>query len=576
MNSVDSGKKAGYESIRLSVMKWLLLPLIIYAAYLICGIVSHTFSDALIPNEYREGANVFMTMELLKGNNPYSLDALKGEVPPMIYLYGPLYSIVTGALGGLLSLLGVSTDLVLLHYGVTFFCIIFSAFIAFLMVREKTGSGTLSLAAFVFLINCSWRYNYVNAVPDSMGLAVMMLILYVVSRKEFKGQEFICAVLTVAVFFTKQYYLLVAGTVTVFLFLFKGIKSTVKYLLSFGLIFGATAFLLNLYCPLFTTYMLYFAKGPGSGVASKVTRGAVKMTGTQYNIQQIMSLGGIFFMFFLTELLTCIFFLVRFIKAFSRMVKSGAGKGKGLAGTFENAMKKAGIDRTDVLMLIHLAVSGICLTYLGRNDGAYLSYYLELFMPALIIGALLLFHRVFMMAERGNILPGKRRIAASLLIIYFILLVGFTAYRSAVRLPVSPLSEKDYKEWDTAEKILDENPGDMYLYPLLSYYGIRHDIYVYNTGQPFVVSEKFYKSYHKHPDKMERYPYAENIFQSHFDFREKILEKVRSGDYSVVSYIEGTDEIFDREDLQIKYEKQGTYELRTGRQVWSTELWIRK
>ncbi len=116
----------------------------------------------------------------------------------------------------------------------------------------------------------------------------------------------------------------------------------------------------------------------------------------------------------------------------------------------------------------------------------------------------------------------------------------------------------------------------MYLYPLLSYYGIRHDIYVYNTGQPFVVSEKFYKSYHKHPDKMERYPYAENIFQSHFDFREKILEKVRNGEYSVVSYIEGTDEIFDREDLQIKYEKQGTYELRTGRQVWATELWIRK
>ncbi len=574
MNSVDSGKKAGYESIRLSVMKWLLLPLIIYAAYLICGIVSHTFSDALIPNEYREGANVFMTMELLKGNNPYSLDALKGELPPMIYLYGPLYSIVTGALGGLLSLLGVSPDLVLLHYGVTFFCIIFSAVIAFLMVREKTGSLTLSLAAFVFLINCSWRYNYVNAVPDSMGLAIMMLILYVVSRKNFKGQELICAVLTVAVFFTKQYYLLVAGTVTGFLLLFKGIKSTAKYLLSFALIFGVTAFLLNLYCPLFTTYMLYFAKGPGSGVASKVTRGEVKMTGTQYNIQQIMSLGGIFFMFFLTEMLTCIFFFVRFIKAFLRMLKSGVVEKP--AVIFENALGEAGIDRIDVLMLIHLAVSGICLTYLGRNDGAYLSYYLELFMPALIIGALLLFHRVFMMAERGELFPGKEKITASLLIIYLILFVGFTAYRSAVRLPVSPLSGKDYEAWAAAEKTLDENPGDMYLYPLLSYYGIRHDIYVYNTGQPFVVSEKFYKSYHKHPDKMERYPYAENIFQSHFDFREKILEKVRNGDYSVVSYIEGTDEIFDREDLQIKYEKQGTYELRTGRQVWSTELWIRK
>ena len=279
-------------------------------------------------------------------------------------------------------------------------------------------------------------------------------------------------------------------------------------------------------------------------------------------------------MFFLTEMLACIFFFVRFIKSFSLKIKD-EGREK-LAVTFESALGEAGIDRIDVLMLIHLAVSGICLTYLGRNDGAYLSYYLELFMPALIIGALLLLHRVFMMAERDELFPGKGKIAASLLIIFFILMVGFTAYRSTMRLPVSPLSEKDYEQWAAAEKTLDENPGDMYLYPLLSYYGIRHDIYVYNTGQPFVVSEKFYKSYHKHPDKMERYPYAENIFQAHFDFREKILEKVRRGDYSVVSYIEGTDEIFTHEDLQMNYKKQGTYELRTGRQVWSTELWIRK
>ena len=126
MKETLSNKKAGYESIRLSIMEWLLLPLIIYAAYLICGIVSHTFSDVLIPNEYREGANVFMTMELFKGNNPYSLASLNGELPPMIYLYSPLYSLVTGACGGLLSLMHVNVDLVLLHYGVTFFCIIFS------------------------------------------------------------------------------------------------------------------------------------------------------------------------------------------------------------------------------------------------------------------------------------------------------------------------------------------------------------------------------------------------------------------------------------------------------------------
>ncbi len=307
-------------------------------------------------------------------------------------------------------------------------------------------------------------------------------------------------------------------------------------------------------CPLFFTYTLYLAKGPGKGIASTVTRGTVKMTGAQYNMSQIMSLGGIFFMFFLTETIGVIFLLIHLIKE-RKPVSFPVGK------SYEKFS-------FDILMLIHLFVSGVCLMYLGRNDGAFLSYYLELFMPALIMGGLSLFHRI----EQS--LKGKG--AKAILIIYFVILISFTAFRSVQRLPLSPLSDDDRKQWEMAENVLNENPGDMYLYPLLAYYGIRNDIYVYNTGQPFVVSDRFYKSYHKHPELMERYPYAEDIFTSHFDYRKEILGRVKRGDYSVVSYIEGTDEVFTREDLTENYEKAGSFDLRTGRQVWETELYIRR
>ena len=536
------------------------IPLIIYAVYVICGIIFHTITDAGIPNEYRECANVLMTMEFIKGNNPYSLDALRGDLPPMIYLYGPLYSLVTAGLGAVLGLLHIPFDIVGIHYFITFLCIIISAALAFKMVYDETGSFAFGLGAFAFLINCSWRYNYVNAVPDCMGLAIMMLILFILTKRKMRGSEILVAALTVLIFFTKQYYLLIAGTVTGFLFIFRGIKSTAKYLACLAGFFILTALLIQWQCPLFWTYTLYLAKGPGVGVARTVTRGAVKISGTQYNIQQIMSLGGIFLMFFVTEAAGCIYFLKSFIKEIPghNIMKDG----------WELLLRKTGVSTFDALMLMHMGVAGICLTYLGRNDGAWLSYYLELFMPALIMGALSLFDKL---AKKAT---GRKMMVA--FAVYFVIFMGFTAFRASGRLPVSPLSEEDHREWEAAEKLLDQNPGDMYLYPHLAYYGINNDIYIYNTGQPFVVSEKFYKSYHKHPEKMEKYPYAEDIFTSHFAYREKIRDRVRNGEYSVVSYVEGTDEVFTREDLSAFYRPAATCALRTGRQVWDTELWIRK
>ncbi len=575
--------KAGYESIRLSFSKKstyekitaiMFLPLLAVALYLVTGILSHTFADVDIPNEYRESANVFMTMELLKGNNPYSLSSLNGDLPPMIYLYGPLYSLITAAFGLLLKAEGLLPDIVLLHYLVTFVCIIITAALGFMMTKKRTGSLTLGMAAFIFLIYCSWRYNFVNAVPDSMGLTIMVLILYILSEKDFKGKELLCAVLTAAVFFTKQYYLLIAGTAVIYLFLCKGIKNTLKYLISLAVIFLTTAFILKTTCPLYETYMLYFAKGPGKGVASVVKRGSVKMTGMEYNFSQIMSLGGIFVMFFLTELLCCVYFLVRFIKTWRQ-----SGEETAAGNVFKKTalvLEKTGIEDYDILMLIHMAVSGICLLYIGQNDGAWLSYYLELFMPALILGALALFKKTSDPLSSKGFYKINHRTTLLILSGYLLIFLGFTVSKADERLPVSPLSEEDYSEWERAENVLNDNTGDMYLYPLLSYYGIHHDIYVYNTGQPFVVSEKFYKSYHKHPDMMERYPYAEDIFTSHFGYREKILQKVHNGEYSVVSYIEGMDEVFKREDLSIKYKKKGTFALRTGRQVWNVELWVLK
>ncbi len=568
--------KAGYESIRLSFseksgfersLMLLSFPLTMYALYLLAGILGHTVMDSGIPNEYRECANVFMTREIMEGRNPYALSSLDGTLPPMIYLYGPLYSLVTALFGKIFGLFRLTPDLVSLHYGVTFICIIGAAVLSFIIVWKRTKRPELSLTAFIFLIFCSWRYNYVNAVPDSMGLFIMILILFILTEKGVKCREILMAVLTVLIFFTKQYYLLIAGTVTAYLFLAEGIRNTVKYLVSLLVSAVLAVLVLTLSCPLFTTFTIYLAKGPGKGISSTVKRGSVKMSGMEYNFSQVMSLGGIFFFVFLVVAVAAIYLIVRFIKEF-RLSPAG---NKDLREKIAQAGKKAGIDQKDLLMFIHMAVSGICLTYLGQNDGAWLSYYLELFMPALIMEALFFLDLLFRYAGEKE----EHLIHAAVGGLYIAFLV-FTIYKSQVRLPMSPVSVSDREEWREVIETLDSCPGDKYLYPHLAYYGIENDIYVYNTGQPFVLSEKFYKSYHKHPEMMKRYPYAEQLFLSHFDYREKIRDKVRAGDYSVVSYVEGLDQVFDRDDLSLAYTHKGTYALRTGRQVWDTEIWVKK
>ncbi|XME02762.1 hypothetical protein QYZ88_000905 [Lachnospiraceae bacterium C1.1] len=537
MNKIKDFFAAGYDSTRqyfvnnLKFVSLISIPAIIYTVYLLSKMIGHTFTDVNIPNEYREAANVLLTSEFLKGNNIYSIEALNSDLPPMIYLYGPLYSLVTAFFG-----IFVKTDIVLLHYFVTFACIVGSAFLAAALVKKHSRSMAAPVLAFLFTINCHWRYSYVNAVPDSMGLFIMILIFYLLSKEKLKHKAIITAVLTVFIFFTKQYFLLVAGTATAYLFLFESKKDSFKYLGTMAVTVGALAAFIQWKCPLFWTYMIFLAKGPGKGVSGTVTRGSVKISGEAYNFSQIMSIGGMFFFFFLAAtvlVLYCIF--------------------------------KKKLQKIDFLLFGHMAVAGICLLYIGKNDGAWLSYYLELFVPALIMEALILMERF---------IPEKvRSVRYAAFVAFYLLMFAFTTFRTDQRLPASQMTNEDYEAWDTAVSIMDSNPGDMYLYPLLAYYGMKHDIYVYNSGQPFVVTQKFYDRYLKSESSQKNFPYAGDVFSSHLDYRDEIKEKVRNGEYSIVSYIKDYDEVFDETDLSLKYEKINSLTLRAGRWTWDVDFY---
>ncbi|MCR4891984.1 MAG: hypothetical protein K5989_07400 [Lachnospiraceae bacterium] len=616
--------QAGYESIRLlfsnqyRFFHLLLIPVIIYILYFLTGILSHTFADAGIPNEYREAANVFLTKEFMEGRNPYALSSLGGDVPGFIYLYGPLYSLIVAVLGSILPL-----DLVVVHYLVTIACIIGSAALAAKIVSEHTKTRLSPALAFLFLMNCHWRYNYVNAVPDSMALFIMVLVLFILTRPKFRHKPLAAAVLTVAVFFTKQYFLLVAGTAVLYFFFLEKKKDCLKYLLYMALTAAAAVIFIQLAAPLFWTYSIYLVKGPGNGTSNHVTRGSVRITGTQYNLNQIMSIGGMFLMLFIAEALGVAVSLVLEIR---RRKKGG-----------KVCRDRLRLNRFDLLMLFHMAVSGVCLLHLGKNDGAWLSYYLQLFMPALIMGSLIILEKFLPeggpssnrdagktdSVDEGENGPGSRQIergsgsyqtpdtaedhaegqidaggrgdgsdevrlsgeiestakTGSLYKwgyrLFYIILICFTIFRTHTRMPLSPMTDADYKAWQEAEQYLDSRQGDKYLYPPLAYYGLSHGIYVYNSGQPFVVSEKFYKRYHESDFWQKLFPYADNVFSEHLAYREYLKDRVRKGEYEVVTRIADTDTVFGTEDLTLHYRKEKTLSLRCGKGVWDVEFWAK-
>ena len=117
-----------------------------------------------------------------------------------------------------------------------------------------------------------------------------------------------------------------------------------------------------------------------------------------------------------------------------------------------------------------------------------------------------------------------------------------------------------------------------YLYPLLAYYGIEEGQYIYNSGQPFVVSEKFYNKYLGSQSAQKYFPYARDIFEQHLNYRKEIVSRVLKGEYSLVTYIPDyeADEVFTAEELKQKYRLADTLTLRTGRQLWDVEFWVLK
>lgn len=528
----------------------------VYAVLLLFNIFYNAFDTAAYPNEYREAANVYMTKSIVEGKNIYSLDVLESEEPGLIYLYGPLESIIAA-----IFVLLFRADMVLVHYMIAFIAMIIGAGMMARMVREHTSTYLPAAMAFLFTIYCNWRYGYIYAAPDALGLFLLILFLFVLTRKDTNvAKPYIGAVVAILSFFTKQYFAVIALTGFLY-FLFLKKKDLIRYTLS-GIIISAIAFVvINIRYPLYWTYNLYFLKGPGAGLPSG------DVAGTAHNISQVKYIVALFFVLFLAAFLHIIIILYRIIRKEINISIS-------LKDENIPFIRVSGDEHFcfEILFYIQMLVAAAILYYIGNNSGAFISYYLQLFVPALIVVGVV---------SADNISIDEKYLSNSLkfyiIITLNVLMCVYTIMRAEPRLIVTKMADIDRAYWNSLYECIAEYEHDeVYYNPLGVYPVIETDKYIYNTGMPFVISERFLDKYNESKFSQKLFPYAGRVMQQHLQYREKVRKKVLDGDYEMIMYMDDMDTLFSRHDMAGRYERIMEMPMKAGSWSWDMMIYLRK
>ncbi len=563
--SSDKDDKAGGVRRRL-VLNLIASAVILYTVFFLVSILRSSAEGVHIPNEYREAANFDLTLSFIKGINPYALSSLDNSVPACVYQYGPLFSLLVAGLHFVFPLI----DIFALHYVFAFVCMMAASSMAAIIVRGNTKTLLSPACAFLFVTACSWRYGYVNAVPDTLGLTLLVLIFFVETRRNLSGKDYIEAFVAVALFYTKQYFIIAA----VSLFIYKLItekKACLKFACSGVILLISSVAVINLTCPLYFTYSLLVVHGVSGqsvanpvlidgGAISSAIAGSKEMsplvgtapaaanpsTGWAFEAMQLKSLAGIFVFVFIAM----------------------------AAGILKAFMQRRPNFPASRFFVIHSAVAFAALLFLGQNDGAWLSYYLQLLMPSVIIYALI-FAESYVLDEAT---PGRFRIAG---VILLILMVMYTTYRIDSRLPYYIKSSEAKAEWEKAYKYCNAYAGFgevIYRAPL-GINALMEGNHLYDNGHVLAIRQAFLDEYNATPAYQHLFPYAGRLMEQHEAYRREMADKAGRQEYSLIVIADDEvkpDEMVAATDAQKDgYVLLDSIDLDMGWSVHTLEFWVR-
>ena len=476
------------------------------AVFFVCKIVYAGILALPYPKELLEPSNIMLTNQFLSGKSPYALSILSQDVPGVNYDYGFLASLIAA---GIVKVTGYSA--ITAHFAISLFSILASGVIGFLIVKDISRTTVApSIAAILFMF-CHWRFGYISAAPDDPGLLFFLLTLYVATCSKIRHKPVICAVGITLCFYTKQYFVLVAIPIFIYMLLYSR-KEALKLVIWTAVINALVAGLITAFWPLYWTkafLFTYLGTVVGGG-------GAVSTL-----IDQLEYLAVLFAALFVILAVVIIRAIVKLFRSSEKLRVIKIRENDTLALHALSA----------VLMLFPLLV-------LGRNDGAFLSYFLQLWMPSISVVTLIGIEKIDI--QRNE----------TVYLFMYVLFAVSTIYFGFHKLPLHILTNEEISDWNRALEYTRtySESGDVFYARSLAYDGMSrgnadgmwdHDgeVSKYTVDSLIVAGV---------PDRYIEH--SQLLVAQNLRYRKKLADKGKTKGYSLITYeISPKQQVFNEE-----------------------------
>lgn len=476
--------------------KILTMAVLATAVFFVCRIIYAAVIALPYPQEILEPSNVALTNMFLSGSSPYSLESLETRIPGVNFDYPFLNSLVAALIAKICGCSAVTA-----HFILSLFSILASGAIGY-HVAAKQSRTTVApvLCALLFMI-CHWRYGYISASPDGFGLLLFLLTLYIPACSKIKYKPVLCAIGITLCFYTKQYYAFVAAPVFIYMFLYSKKEAVKLFAITLGINLALAAVITTEW-PLYWLRTLIFAYlGAGIGGGFKFS---TLISQLNYLIVSFAALFAV--------MVVALFLTVREYRKRSEKIRISIKENDVFAVSVINTL----------VMILPLSV-------LGRNDGAIITYFLQLWMAPIGVVALISLERI----KCGR---WERLFEAG----YF-MIAAFTIYFGFGRMPLHVLTDEEVANWQKAYEYTAKysETGDIYYSRSLAYDGFARDNGDWMCGHDGEVSEGTNTWIETLGVSDEMVLYTRKMVDQNLSYRESIRNKAEEHGYSLVTFESG-------------------------------------
>jgi len=463
------------------------------ALFFVYRIVNAALIALPYPRELLEASNVALTEEFLSGRSPYSAAALGRTMPGINYDYPFLNSLIAA---GLSKITGIGA--VTAHYIISLSTILASGMTGYVIVRKYAQTTVAPMLTAILFMFCHWRFGYISAAPDDLGLLMLLITTLLAVSDKVRNKPFWCAVGITLCFYSKQYFVFVAPGIFVYMLLYSR-KDAIKLIVWSVVINAAVAALITLNWPLYWTkafLLTYLGTVVGGG-------GELATVLEQFK-----------------------YLIVLFAALFAVIVIAAA---KALRKLYKSSKRlqdiRVGENDAFALSAIQSVIMIIPLFVIGRNDGAVISYFLQLWIPFVTVVAVISFER--MMPEKHEFVYAG----------IYAAIVVFTIYLGFGKLPVHMLTPEEAGNWQKAYDYVDKysENGDIYYSRCLAYRWFDKQNGECSCGHDGEVSPNTISDLTHAGIDVTGFSYLKPLVDQNMNYRKDIADKAKNHEYSLIT-----------------------------------------